>query len=103
MLYPNEARLRNITYAMSIHCDIEVEFIYHKKNIISTEILTKFYLGMFPIMVQSKACTLYNMPKQMRYTLGECKHDYGGYFIIDGKEKALIPQQTFLNNIIYIR
>ena len=28
-MYPNEARLRNMTYGMTIHYDIEVEFIKH--------------------------------------------------------------------------
>jgi len=105
LLYPNEARLRNITYAMSIHCNIEIDFYKLKtsKKPIQQKTIQNYYLGMFPIMVMSNACTLHSFSKEIRYNFGECKHDNGGYFIIDGKEKALIPQEVFAKNMIYIR
>ena len=31
-MYPNEARLRNMTYGITIHYDVDVEFIFLKEN-----------------------------------------------------------------------
>ena len=104
-MYPNEARLRNMTYGITIHYDVDVEFIYFigddKKSHNTT--LNKIYLGRFPIMLQSELCILNKMTNEVRFNAGECRNDYGGYFIIDGKEKAVIPQEKFADNMLYIR
>jgi len=201
-MYPNEARLRNMTYGMTIHYDVEIEFIdilekgelpsvvdkesdltygggdsneYEFKNVkekivksedpdnnennnenskinenhememdggsgkpparkqkkrVAAELTTaqtallreateksmitpntqkrtmvieKVYLGKFPIMVQSDYCILTGLPREVRHTMGECLNDVGGYFIIDGKEKTVVSQEKFGDNMLYIR
>ena len=68
-----------------------------------TETLSKIYLGKFPIMVQSDFCILQGLPRETRHTMGECRNDVGGYFIIDGKEKTVVSQEKFADNMLYIR
>ena len=190
-MFPNEARLRNMTYAMTIHVDVDLEFIdiledgeiphidvemdpnadpvdrperpknYKKdskdlkpgeldgganyygdnsetslvggaksdakkvqvqftpnekadlrnrleKSVNSLNIQTRnaqlknIFFGKFPIMVQSDFCILAGLPRDMRFNMGECKNDLGGYFIIDGKEKTVIPQEKFGDNMLRI-
>jgi DNA-directed RNA polymerase II subunit RPB2 len=104
-MYPNDARLRNMTYGITIHYDVEVDFIYYKgeEKIEHSITLDKIYLGRFPIMLQSDLCILKSLGKDVRFNMGECKNDYGGYFIIDGKEKVIISQEKFADNMIYIK
>jgi DNA-directed RNA polymerase II subunit RPB2 len=104
-MYPNDARLRNMTYGITIHYDVEVDLIYYdngdKKE--KTITLEQIYLGRFPIMLQSKLCILKSLAKDVRFNMGECRNDYGGYFIIDGKEKSIVCQEKFADNMLYIR
>jgi len=185
-MFPNEARLRNMTYAMTIHYDVEVEFTrilrpgeepypvgveeiikggnrdipdddedtdddddiilentekmkggapktlkpkskklpkmtpgdlatireltessvvedYKTRTQVYTKVLKNIYLGKFPIMVQSEFCILNGLPPEIRFQMGECKNDPGGYFIIDGKEKVIVPQEKFADNMLSIR
>ena len=104
-MFPNDARLRNMTYGITIHYDVDVEFIYYNGEERKEHNMTlpKIYLGRFPIMLQSDLCILNNMNKDVRFNMGECRNDYGGYFIIDGKEKVIISQEKFADNLLYIR
>ncbi len=106
-MYPNDARLRNMTYGITIHYDVDVDFIYYepatgeKKEHSTT--LEKIFLGRFPIMLQSNLCILQTLGKEVRFNMGECRNDYGGYFIIDGKEKLIVCQEKFGDNMVYVR
>ena len=119
-LYPNEARLKNLTYGINIYIDVFVvlndkKYKYVKTNEdefqwvlidneeFSNNIPEKFNLGNIPVMLRSKLCVLNNLPKDIVFEMGECKYDQGGYFIIDGKEKVLISQERQTENKIFIR
>jgi DNA-directed RNA polymerase II subunit RPB2 len=105
-MFPNEARLRNMSYALTIHVDVEI--VYYIMNEDGTygetrSLLEKIYLGKFPIMLNSDLCVLNKLDKIAKFNMGECRNDKGGYFIIDGKEKVLISQEKFADNMLYIK
>ena len=109
-MYPNEARLRNMTYGITIHYDVDVEFFIknpeddkHPTEPTHTVTLSKIFLGRFPIMLFSDLCILKDLTQDIRFELGECRNDYGGYFIIDGKEKVIVSQEKFADNMLYVR
>jgi DNA-directed RNA polymerase beta subunit len=113
-MFPNEARLRNMSYGTTIHYDVDVVFKIAVPNggegggsgtriEVTTATLERILLGRFPIMIQSNHCILHGLEPKARFYMGECKNDYGGYFIIDGKEKTIISQEKFADNMLYIR
>jgi DNA-directed RNA polymerase beta subunit len=104
-MYPNEARLRNMTYGTTIHYDVDVEFFIKEGEEVKTitETIPMVYLGKFPIMLNSDLCILKNLDAQVKFNMGECKNDPGGYFIIDGKEKVVVCQEKFADNMLYVR
>ena len=105
-IYPNIARLNNQTYGIDIYYDVDIEYKYYgddKKEFNKTSTIEKVRLGKFPIMLHSDLCVLKNLPTDIRFNMGECRNDYGGYFVIDGKEKVIVCQEKFADNMMYIR
>jgi DNA-directed RNA polymerase II subunit RPB2 len=105
-MFPNEARLRNMSYSITIHIDVEIEYKIKKEDgsyLETNSILEKIYLGKFPIMINSDLCILNGLDKEVKFMMGECKNDKGGYFIIDGKEKVIINQEKFADNMLYVK
>ena len=103
-MYPNEARLRNLTYGSNIFCDIEIEYtIFNGKTTQTLEkMFKKVNLGKIPIMLQSHLCILHNAPLELKKQMGECRHDQGGYFVIDGQEKVIVSHERKAENKLYI-
>lgn len=106
-MYPNIARLKNMTYGVSILYDVVIKYNYNfnpetKKFLENEREIKEILLGKIPIMLQSKLCILNKLNKQVRFGMGECRYDYGGYFIIKGQEKVFISQEELANNSVFI-
>jgi DNA-directed RNA polymerase II subunit RPB2 len=104
LMYPNEARLRKLTYGANMYLDI-----YHKTITINEngeEIikqhpsLEKYPCGRMPIMVGSKYCVLSDQNNMTKVEMGEGLYDEGGYFIVKGSEKVIISQEKIRPNKI---
>ena len=106
-MYPNEARLKNMTYATTMHYDVTIECSVIDKathEVVKIDkTYEKIFFGKFPILLHSKLCILNNVPSDLAFQMGECRNDRGGYFIVDGKEKCFIPQEKFADNVLYIK
>lgn len=123
LLFPNEARLRNLTYSSMIHADITIRVTRTQQKAsgegtgFTTTVLemdatkepekygylANYPLFRIPIMLHSRYCVLYRKPEDFLKQAGECIYDYGGYFIVDGAEKVLITHQEQAFNTLYIQ
>lgn len=108
ILFPNKARLKNLTYNSLIKLDIFIKYYEYIENSFVLKKIDnkdgKFFkgvkLGYIPVMVQSNICSL-SIDETLEKK-GECMYDHGGYFIIDGKEKVVIGQERQIENKLYI-
>ena len=103
VMFPQEARLRNFTYASSTTIDINIKYIIRNGTKLHTlhNVLKKIHIGKLPIMLRSSICVLNQYPHLHEDLTGECKFDPGGYFIINGSEKTVLGQERAAENKIY--
>lgn len=95
-VYPNEARLRNLTYQTNVLVDIVIHSVDQESTRFENCSLCKL-----PVMLRSKLCNL-NSTLAQHENPNECEYDNGGYFIVNGCEKVLIAQEKMNNNQIYV-
>lgn len=100
-LTPYEARVRDITYDAPIFVDIKEEF-WEKGEKVNQLLHPKVFLLRLPAMVRSSRCNLYGLSANDCIEKGECENDPGGYFIVNGKERALICQERLNYNQVYL-
>lgn len=101
LLFPNEARMFNYSYASDLYADILVRVTLRGESV-EEKILKRVKIGSIPIMLQSKLCALHKQPFHVRREMGECPYDQGGYFIIDGKEKVCVAQERNITNSLFV-
>ena len=106
IMFPQEARLRNFTYAGSMTIDLNIKYTVrngenYKNTLNYQKILKNIHIGKLPIMLRSDICVLNQYKHLNANQTGECKMDPGGYFIINGSEKTCLGQERAAENQIY--
>ena len=108
ILFPQEARLRNFTYASMMTVDMNVKYIVRGSGTDGTDqqqhvtthhkVFPKIQIGKMPIMLKSCICVLTQHKHLDHNITGECPYDAGGYFIINGSEKTVLGQERAAEN-----
>ena len=92
LIYPMEARLRKLSYSAPIFIEISSHINGVQRESFRTQI------GSIPIMLKSKYCHLNSLTREELIEKGEDPDDPGGYFIINGTEKALVKIEDLAAN-----
>lgn len=106
LMFPQEARLRNFTYASTMTVDANIKYtIRTGENLENVQTLHKsipgIHIGKLPIMLKSSICILNQYSHINNAETGECAYDAGGYFIINGSEKTVLGQERAAENRVY--
>jgi DNA-directed RNA polymerase II subunit RPB2 len=107
LMFPQEARLRNFTYAGTMTFDMNIKIVVRDgENLENThtyyKTIPEIHIGKMPIMLKSNICVLNQHKNANIHQTGECKYDGGGYFIINGSEKTVLGQERAAENRTYV-
>lgn len=92
-IYPNESRIRNLTYSAPVWINITPIF----KDI--REKPERVHVADFPIMVKSQLCSTHGLSPEDLIKRGEDPDDPGGYFIINGTERVIVLIEEIAPNM----
>ena len=106
LMLPQEAKLRNFTYASTMTVDIRIDYLIRNTECMDMprtiqKFLPKINIGKMPIMLKSSICVLTQNSHIHPIHTGECHMDCGGYFIIKGSEKTVLGQERAAENRVY--
>ena len=92
VIYPVEARLRKLSYSAPMFLEVSAHINGVQRESFTTQIAN------IPIMLKSKYCHLNGLNKDELITHNEDPDDPGGYFIINGTEKAIVNIEDLASN-----
>ena len=95
-IYPREASLRGLTYAMPL--SVEMTPVIGDREL-DKELV---YIGNIPTMLKSKHCLISNLSKDELIRQGEDPEDPGGYFMINGSERVIVALEDLAPNRILV-
>lgn len=106
IMTPKFAKDRGLTYSVQLRVkyrQVREVSIVGATDICTSELLYEndIALANLPMMVRSSYCSLEYFP-HLNMDRDECKYDEGGYFIISGRTKQIIPQETLKINKIFV-
>ncbi len=94
--FPMEARIRNRTYSGSLYLTMKLL----RRDV--EQDLKQAYVGELPIMLKSNHCWLEGKTSEELVEMGEDPMDFGGYFIVNGSEKALMSQEVLASDRVMV-
>jgi DNA-directed RNA polymerase II subunit RPB2 len=100
-IYPNDARLRGITYSSPLFITVEKTFTKKLTGEVINSVENVFF-GLIPTMVKSVQCRLYKASQELLVQANDCIYDQGGYFIVNGTEKVLMGMERMCTNQAYV-
>lgn len=93
---PHIARMRNMSYLAPLY--LEMSIVTKGQRSPPQTVM----IGEIPVMLKSKICVLYGKKEEELVAMGEDPMDPGGYFIINGSERAIVIQDDLATNSILV-
>ncbi len=102
LVYPIEARLRNITYSAPIYLKMSIIKDYYEAGECEAYDEVEEDIGSLPTMLRSNKCNLEGLTSEEMVREGEDPLDPGGYFIVHGTERVIISLEDLAPNKILV-